>query len=126
MCFHFCSCFANPTPPPPFCVILSGANKLFTIYLLCIFGVIIWPTSSPVLFCCCCCKTVCYRGSKRAQYSVSVLSKHTSETSASRDSFFSFFLSPDFHELWGRVMNISLITDIRQQGVMCVLGWVTI
>ena len=38
--------------------------------------------------------------------------------------FFKFF-SPDFHELWHRVMSICLFTEVKQQWAKFVLGWVT-
>ena len=40
-------------------------------------------------------------------------------------TFFFFFLSPDFHELWRSVMSICLLTEVKQQWAMLVLGWVT-
>ena len=35
-------------------------------------------------------------------------------------------LALDFHELWHRVMTVSLLTEVKQQWAMLVLGWVTI
>ena len=35
-------------------------------------------------------------------------------------------LASDFHELWHRVMTISLLTEVKQQWAMLVLGWVTL
>ena len=40
--------------------------------------------------------------------------------SASRDHF---FLSPDFHELWGSMMSICQLIEVKQQWAMLVLGW---
>ena len=37
-----------------------------------------------------------------------------------------FFLSPDFHELWCSMMTICLLTEVKQQWAMLVLGWVTV
>ena len=48
------------------------------------------------------------------------LSMSSSEARTSRD-FFSFFLSPDFHELWHSVMTTSLITEVKQQWAALVL-----
>ena len=52
------------------------------------------------------------------------------EARASRDHFFGlfiyFFLSPDFHELWRSVMSICLLTEVKRQWAMLVLGWVTV
>ena len=46
----------------------------------------------------------------------------SSETRATRDLF---FLSSDFHELWRRVLSACLLTEVKQQWAMLVLGWVT-
>ena len=35
-------------------------------------------------------------------------------------------LASDFHELWHRVRSISLLTEVKQQWAMLVLGWVTV
>ena len=35
-------------------------------------------------------------------------------------------LASDFHELWHRVMTISLLTEVKWQWAMLVLGWVTV
>ena len=35
-------------------------------------------------------------------------------------------LALDFHELWHRVMTISLLSEIKRQWAMLVLGWVTV
>ena len=35
-------------------------------------------------------------------------------------------LSSDFHELWDRVMTISLLTEVKRQWAMLVLGLVTV
>ena len=37
-----------------------------------------------------------------------------------------FFLSPDFHQLLHSVMSICLLTDVKRQQAMLVLGWVTV
>ena len=37
-----------------------------------------------------------------------------------------FLLTSDFHELWHRVMTISLLTEVKRQWAMLVLGWVTV
>ena len=36
-----------------------------------------------------------------------------------------FFLSPDFYELWHSVMSICQVTEVKQQCVTIVLGWLT-
>ena len=36
-----------------------------------------------------------------------------------------FFLSPDFHELWWSEMSTGLITEVKRQWAALVLGWVT-
>ena len=36
-----------------------------------------------------------------------------------------FCLSPDFHELWRSVMSACLLTEVKRQWAMLVLGWVT-
>ena len=38
---------------------------------------------------------------------------------------FTFFLSPDFHELWHSVMSICPSTEVKWQWATLVLGWVT-
>ena len=49
------------------------------------------------------------------------------EACASGNHFiFYFFLSLDFHELWGSVMSICLSTGVKEQWVIFVLGWVTV
>ena len=40
--------------------------------------------------------------------------------------FLVFFLSPDFHQLWHSVMSICLLTEVKRQWAMLVLGWVTV
>ena len=35
-------------------------------------------------------------------------------------------LALDFHELWHRVMTICLLTEVKRQWAMLVLGWVTV
>ena len=40
-----------------------------------------------------------------------------------RDHFFS---SPDFHEFRRSMMSISVLTEVKQQWVTSVLGWVTV
>ena len=35
-------------------------------------------------------------------------------------------LASDFHELWHKVMTISLLTEVKQQWSMLLLGWVTV
>ena len=45
------------------------------------------------------------------------------EPRASRDHF---FLSLHFHELWCRVMSICLLTEVKRQWAMLVLGWETV
>ena len=37
-----------------------------------------------------------------------------------------FFLSPDFHQLWRSVMSICLLTEVKRQWAILVLGWVTV
>ena len=37
-----------------------------------------------------------------------------------------FFLSPDFHELWQRVMTICLLSEVTRQWARLVLAWVTV
>ena len=37
-----------------------------------------------------------------------------------------FFASPDFHEFWRSVMSTHLITEVKHQWALLVLGWVTI
>ena len=37
-----------------------------------------------------------------------------------------FFLSPDFHQLWRIVMSICLLTEVKRQWATLVLGWVTV
>ena len=57
------------------------------------------------------------------------LSASSSKAHASREhflNFFCFFLSLCLHELWHRVMSTHLITEVKQQWAMLVLGWVTI
>ena len=44
---------------------------------------------------------------------------------ASTDHFF-VCVSLDFHQLWRSVMSICLLTEVKQQWVMLVLGWVTV
>ena len=34
-------------------------------------------------------------------------------------------MSPDFHQLWHSMMSTCLITKVKQQWAMSVLGWVT-
>ena len=41
-------------------------------------------------------------------------------------AFFHFSLSPDFYELWRSVMSISLLTEVKGQWAMLVLGTVTV
>ena len=38
--------------------------------------------------------------------------------------FYFFFLSTDFHELWRSVMSACLLTEVKQQWAMLVLGCV--
>ena len=38
---------------------------------------------------------------------------------------FYFFFVSDFHELWRSVMSACLLTEVKQQWAMLVLGWVT-
>ena len=41
--------------------------------------------------------------------------------------FWTFVLfASDFHEWWHRVMTVSLLTVVKQQWAMLVLGWVTV
>ena len=40
------------------------------------------------------------------------------------DINFSFFVSPDFHELWRSIMHNCLITEVKQQWATLALGWV--
>ena len=47
------------------------------------------------------------------------------EACTSRDHFFFFFLSLDFHELWRSVMSICVFTEVKLHWAMLVLGWVT-
>ena len=54
-----------------------------------------------------------------------ILSACSSEAHTSRDHFFSFYFSLDFHELWGSVMFTCLITEVKQRWAMLVLEWVT-
>ena len=56
-----------------------------------------------------------------------VLSTSSGEARASRNHFFVvvFFLSLDFHELWFRVMNICLFTEVKRRWTGLVLGWVS-
>ena len=59
------------------------------------------------------------------------LSVSSSEACASRDHFFGglfffcFYLSLDFLELWCSVISTCLITEVKQQWVTLVLGWLT-
>ena len=55
------------------------------------------------------------------------LSASSSEAHASRNHFFfvSYFWSPDFHELRHSVMSACLLTEVKHQWAMLVLGWVT-
>ena len=39
--------------------------------------------------------------------------------------FVGFFLSPNFHELWHNVMSTCIITEVKQQWTLLVIGWVT-
>ena len=58
------------------------------------------------------------------------LSSSSSKAHVFRDHFIFnlkiFFGSLDFHELWNSLMRICLITDVKWQWVMLVLGWVTV
>ena len=63
------------------------------------------------------------------RYSFIFLSAISYEACVYRDHFFhifNFFLSQDFHELWGNMMNTHPITKAKQQYVRFVLGWMTI
>ena len=39
---------------------------------------------------------------------------------------FFIFWSPDFHEFWQSVMGAIVITEIKQQWAVKVVGWVTV
>ena len=51
------------------------------------------------------------------------LSTISSKARASRGSL--FFLCPDFYELWQNGKSTCLLTEVKQQWAMLVLGWVT-
>ena len=53
------------------------------------------------------------------------LSASSSEVLILEITFYWVFLSLDFHELWGSVMSVCLLTEVKRQWVTLVLGWVT-
>ena len=63
-------------------------------------------------------------------YNVHSLSfkRELSSARASRNHFFFpfFSLSPDFYELWCRLMSICLLTEVKRQWAMLVLGSVIV